>query len=91
MPAVSELHSEQAGVPFLEAVLSSAPSCDMARSTTWPVNNINSALLTKNPINTELSLIFLQQNLNFELLSNLNYFLQLPETKKTPGSNFFIL
>lgn len=52
-----------------------------------PVNNINFALLTK-PTNTALSVGFLGQNLNSEILSNLNYSMYLPEMKKTPGSNF---
>lgn len=50
-----------------------------------PVNNINFALLTKTT-NTVLSVGFLGQNLNSEVLSNLNYSMYLPEMKKTPGS-----
>lgn len=52
-----------------------------------PVNNINFALLTKT-INTVLSMGFLGENLNSEVLSNLTYSVYLPEMKKTPSSNF---
>lgn len=69
-------------VLFLETVLTSVPSCGTARCSTWLVNNINSALLTKNH-NHRVVCDFLQQNLNSEFLSNLNYFLQLPEVKKS--------
>lgn len=45
-------------VLLLETVLSSVPSCGTTRCSTWLVNNINSALLTKKNTITELSVIF---------------------------------